>query len=408
MRETVSALIVAAGTGERFGGSLPKVYADLCGEPMFVWSLQAFDSLPEVTDLVLVVAEEHLDRARAICRMQPLETHWSVVPGGPRRQDSVRMGLEAMAQAGPDIVCIHDAARPLVTHQIIRQSIELCRRHGAAVASVPISDTVKSFAPDGAVAETLDRSRLRAMQTPQTFSYELIVAAHRKVQREGLEITDDAAALELCGQTAIASPGAKENVKVTVPEDLPYVEWLLRRRFGRLDTAGVRAGYGYDLHRLVEGRRLVLCGIEFDHERGLLGHSDADVALHALADAILGAAALGDIGEHFPDTDPTFRDADSALLLAEAVEMAAQAGWAVSNVDMTIVAEEPKIAPQREEMRRSVASILGVDASCVSVKATTDEGLGPIGEGQAIACHAVATLLPMPSEFGETTNGGPR
>jgi len=236
----------------------------------------------------------------------------------------------------------------------------------------------------------------------------LIVAAHRKVQREGLEITDDAAALELCGQTAIASPGSRENVKVTVPEDLPYVEWLLRRRFGRLDTAGVRAGYGYDLHRLVEGRRLVLCGIEFDHERGLLGHSDADVALHALADAILGAAALGDIGEHFPDTDPTFRDVDSALLLAEAVEMAAQAGWAVGNVDMTIVAEEPKIAPQREEMRHSVASILGVDASCVSVKATTDEGLGPIGEGQAIACHAVATLLPMPSEFGETTNGGPR
>jgi len=393
VKATVSALIVAAGTGERFGGSLPKVYADLCGEPMLVWSLWAYDSLPEVTDLVLVVRSEHVARATDICRRQELATPWEVVVGGQRRQDSVRAGLQAMAQQPPDIVCIHDGARPLVTPRIITESIKRCRQYGAAVAAVPLADTVKSFSEDGVVLETLDRSQLRAIQTPQTFSYQLIVAAHEQAERQGLDATDDAAVVEAYGHAVVASPGSKQNMKVTEPDDLPYAEWLLRRRLGLPAAPAVRVGHGYDLHRLVAGRRLVLCGIELDFDRGLLGHSDGDVALHAVADAILGAAALGDIGQHFPDTDLQYQDADSAVLLSEVVRMAAEAGWAIGNVDVTVIAQEPRIAPHREQMVRSLADILGVPTTSVNVKATTDEGLGPTSEGNAIACHAVAALV---------------
>ncbi len=397
MKETVSALIVAAGTGTRFGGSLPKVYVDLCGEPMFVWSLWAYDTLPEVTELVLVVGSEHVEMATDICRRQALATPWEIAAGGQRRQDSVRAGLHAMAQQPPDIVCIHDGARPLVTPRTIGESIKLCRQYGAAVASVPLADTVKSFAEDGAVLKTLDRSQLRAIQTPQTFSYQLIVAAHDKAEQDGLDTTDDAAVVEAYGHPVVASPGSKENMKVTEPDDLPYAEWLLRRRLGLPASPAVRVGHGYDLHRLIEGRRLVLCGIEFDHDRGLLGHSDGDVALHAVADAILGAAALGDIGQHFPDTDPQYKDADSAVLLAKVVRMATDADWAIGNVDITIIAQAPKIAPHRERMIQSLADILGMPTSYVNVKATTNEGLGPAAEGKAIACHAVATLVPQHS-----------
>ncbi len=411
MTQTVSALIVAAGRGRRFGGSLPKVFLDLCGEPIFVWSLHAFARVPQVSRIVLVVAEDHLSLATDISREQQLDTPLQVIAGGERRQDSVRAGLRAMAEDPPDIVAIHDGARPLVTPEIIAESISVCAEHHAAVACVPLTDTVKSFADDPdasperqpsslpgspvlSVVETLDRSQLRAIQTPQTFDYPLIVAAHDAAIRLDLEVTDDASAVEAYGHPVVASVGSRDNIKVTQLEDLAQAAWLMGRRRGEATSSPIRIGHGYDLHRLAPSRRLILCGIELPHDAGLLGHSDADVALHAVADAILGAAALGDIGQYFPDTDPRYEHADSADLLAEVVAMAADAGWSIGNIDLTIIAEQPKLSPHRHDMIHSLAAILEVPPSSISVKATTNEGLGPTGRAEAIACHAVAALIP--------------
>lgn len=395
MKANVSAIIAAAGAGTRFGGPLPKVYLDLCGQPVLAWSLQAFDVVSQVTHIVVAAAPEHLQRATDISLQAGLTTDWTVVAGGVRRQDTVRAALDAADEREPDIVCIHDGARPLVTPDIITAGIEQCQRRGASVACVPLTDTVKVFAENDSVAETLDRQRLRAIQTPQTFKFDLIREAHEHAVREQIEGTDDGALVEACGYPVFAAAGARENLKVTEPEDLAYAEWMLRRRMGLADSASIRVGHGYDLHRLAKGRRLVLCGVELDYDRGLMGHSDGDAALHAVADAILGATGLQDIGHQFPDTAPEFKDADSGMLLAQIVRMAAGAGWAIGNVDLTIIAQEPRISPYHDCMVGVLANILGVPASHVSVKATTNEGVGPVGEGVAIACHAVVTIGPQ-------------
>lgn len=393
MKPSVAALIAAAGSGTRFGGVLPKVYAELCGRPMLAWSLRAFDAVPDVTRILIAVAPEHLDRATDICHQEHLRTQWTVIPGEAQRQDTVRVGLQALEDQPPDIVCIHDGARPLVTPEIITDSIRLCYLHGASVACVPVTDTVKRFDEKDRVLETLDREQLRAIQTPQTFAYPLILAAHRHAQKQAIQATDDAALVEALRETVYAAPGSKENLKVTEADDLAHAEWLMRRRLWPSADAPMRAGHGYDLHRLVEGRPLILCGVQIEHDRGLLGHSDADAALHAVADAVLGAAGLEDIGAHFPDSNPDFLGADSARLLAQVVEMVADAGWSVGNADLTIIAEAPRLGPYRKRMVQALADALSVDDSRVSVKATTNEGLGPVGEGAAIACHAVVTLL---------------
>ena len=354
MKSSVVALIAAAGSGTRFGGVLPKVYVELCGRPLLAWSLRAFDAVPDVSRILIAVAPEHLDRATEICHQEHLRTQWAVIPGETQRQDTVRAGLQALEDQPPDIVCIHDGARPLVTPEIITDSIRLCHLHGASVACVPVTDTVKRFDEEDRVLETLD---------------------------------------EALKETVYAAPGSKENLKVTEADDLAHAEWLMRRRLRASADAPVRVGHGYDLHRLVEGRPLILCGVQIEHDRGLLGHSDADAALHAVADAVLGAAGLEDIGAHFPDSDPDFLGADSAQLLTQVVKMVADAGWSVGNADLTIIAEAPRLGPHRKKMVQTLADALGVDDSRVSVKATTNEGLGPVGEGAAIACHAVVTLL---------------
>jgi 2-C-methyl-D-erythritol 4-phosphate cytidylyltransferase/2-C-methyl-D-erythritol 2,4-cyclodiphosphate synthase len=392
--QTVAALIVAAGTGQRFGGALPKVFADLAGQPMFVWSLRAFAAVPQISNIVLAVAPEYITIATDICHRLQLNTPYQVISGGPRRQDSVRAGLHAMTDKPPHIVAIHDGARPLVTPEMITQNINVCSKHHAAVACVPLTDTVKSFADDGSVVKTLDRSQLRAIQTPQTFDYHLILDAHDNAFQSGLEVTDDASVLEATGHSVVASRGSRDNIKVTEREDLAQAAWIMRRRHGLQSPPPLRIGHGYDIHRLAPARPLILCGIQLPHDAGLLGHSDADVALHAIADAILGAAALSDIGRYFPDTDPRYENADSAELLTEVLTMAADAGWAVGNIDITIITEEPKLSPYRHDMIHSLAAILDVPVSSVSVKATTNEGLGPTGRAEAIACHAVAGLIP--------------
>ena len=386
MSARVAALIVAAGTGERFGGPLPKVFVPLGPRPMLLWAVQAYAAHPEIDHLGLVVAPEYVSRARELCRDVPAAVQ--VIAGGLHRRQSVLNGLRALAERPPDLVAIHDGARPLVSAAIISDSLRVCREHGAALTAVAATDTVKQVEA-GRIVATLDRRSLYLAQTPQTFRFELILQAHERAEAEDWEVTDDAMLLERLGHTVYISQGAARNLKITTRDDLQRAEVLL------MAEQTPRVGHGLDVHRLVEGRRLMLGGVEIPHDKGLLGHSDADAALHAIADALLGACGLGDIGRLFPDTEAQYQDADSAELLRQVVARVAQAGWCVGNVDVTIIAQEPRLAPHVEAMRAATATALGVAVEQVSYKATTTEKLGPIGEGQAIAAEAIALLKPV-------------
>ncbi|MFO7948235.1 MAG: 2-C-methyl-D-erythritol 4-phosphate cytidylyltransferase [Armatimonadota bacterium] len=398
MTDDISAIIVAAGAGARFGAEIPKVYVHLSGRPVLAWSLQAYASVRRISRIIVVAAPAYLDRAADICRAEIPDRSWEVVAGGQRRQDSVRLALHHLQSDPPDIVCIHDGARPLVSSDIITASIETCAEHGTAVACIPVTDTIKRFNPDGTVDDTLERSRLRAIQTPQTFDFRLILRAHEQAAEEGRNVTDDAAVVEAAGHPVVASEGSPENIKITRPQDLPHAQWLMERRYGMTHEAALRAGHGYDIHRLAPGRPLILCGVHVEHEFGLAGHSDADAPLHAVTDAILGAAGLGDIGQHFPDTDPAYKGADSAALLVEAVKKAAETDLRVGNVDLTIIAQAPKLAAYRDRMRAKLAKLCGISEDCANIKAKTAEGMGPVGRKEAIAAHAVVTLLSQGDE----------
>jgi len=307
-----------------------------------------------------------------------------IVAGGAHRQDSVRNGL---AKCSLDIIAIHDAARPMVTTEIIERSIEKAEEMGACIAAVPVIDTVKSASND-IVTSTIDRSSLYAVQTPQTFRAELIRRAYDQAFADGFYATDDAALVERLGEKVAIVPGSYENIKITTPSDLAIAECAL----GGAEPREIRTGFGFDVHELVEGRKLWLGGVEIEYEKGLLGHSDADVILHAIADACLGAAALGDIGKHFPDTDPAYKGISSLTLLSRVYELIQADGWSILNVDCAVACEQPKLAPHARAMRRRIAEALSTTHDHVSVKGTTTEGLGYTGRGEGIACWAVATI----------------
>jgi 2-C-methyl-D-erythritol 4-phosphate cytidylyltransferase/2-C-methyl-D-erythritol 2,4-cyclodiphosphate synthase len=389
---------VAARAGRRFGGELPKVFAPVAGAPLVAWSLRAYGSHPQIEGLCLVAAPEYLDEARRLCATE-VPVPWLVAPGGVERRQSVRNGLLALAGWAPDLVAIHDGARPLVTREMVSDGLRVAGECGAAVAAYPSSDTVKRTRENGTVTETLDRSTVYLAQTPQTFCYSLIRAAHERAEADDWAVTDDAVLCERLGHEVRVSQGHPRNLKVTVPEDLAMAEWLL---LGATHRPPVRIGHGFDLHRLVEGRRLTLGGVQVPYERGLLGHSDADAALHAVCDALLGACALGDIGLHFPDTDPAYAGADSRELARQVAALVREAGWAIGNVDVTILAQEPRLAPHVQAMREATARALGCEVGAVSYKATTTERLGPIGEGQAIAAEAVACMVPLGTSGANT------
>ena len=299
-----------------------------------------------------------------------------------------------MPRAGGDEPrgAIHDGARPLVTAEVIARTLESAKKYGSGVAAVPLKDTVKRVNEGGVVVDTPPRDALRAVQTPQTFEAELIRRAHAAYAL-GERATDDAALAERMGVKVRLTEGDVENIKLTTPEDMLLARQVILRREGQKEEKPmVRIGHGYDVHRLTEDRKLILCGVEIPYTLGLLGHSDADVALHALMDALLGAAALGDIGRHFPDTDPAYKGADSGKLLDHVVALLEEKGYAVGNVDVTIICQRPKLKDYIEQMRQNVARHLKVDADCVNIKATTTEKLGFEGEGLGISSHAVACI----------------
>lgn len=355
----------------------------LAGRPLIGHALDTFRAHPAVSEIIIVVAAEETERARQFIAAGPSRVTEKVVTGGAERRDSVWQGLQEVS-AGTDIVLVHDAARPFISHRVIDACVAAVRHYGAAVVACPLADTVKRAAPEGFVEATLPREGLWGAQTPQGFRFPLLFDAYRRAVAEDWPVTDDAAVVERAGHRVHLVEGEVMNFKITRPEDLALAE--------RLATGPPRTGIGYDVHRLVPDRPLVLGGVTIPHTTGLLGHSDADVVTHAIMDALLGAAALGDIGQHFPDSDPQFHGISSLQLLARVAEKIHQAGFVPVNVDAVIVAQAPKLAPFIEEMRGQLAMALTLPRETVSVKATTTEGLGFTGTGEGIAAYATVCI----------------
>ena len=370
---SVTAIIVAAGASRRMGfDKLSYRLPD--GRTVLETSCALFAAHPAVDELVLV-AGGNRPQCEAIAAACPKPC--TVVQGGATRADSVRSGLAA---AKGQLVAIHDAARPFASAEIITAALQAAAEYGAAAPAVPVKDTIKIADQDGKVVATPDRAMLYAVQTPQCFDRALYWQALEAVSGEKASlVTDDCSLFELAGLPVTLTAGDYANLKITTKEDLQKEKTM-------------RIGHGYDVHRLVEDRKLILGGVEVPYEKGLLGHSDADVLLHAVMDAVLGAAALGDIGQHFPDTDPAYKGADSLALTREVAKIIAAHGYKVGNIDATILCQRPKLAPHIPAMRQNIADAFGLPLDAVSVKATTEEHLGFTGEGLGIAAHAVALI----------------
>lgn len=384
---TTAALIVAAGRGSRAGGEKPKQYQMLGGKPLLRYSLETLLGHAAVARVAVVI---HSDDSTAYAEViGDLADHPRLAPpclGGAARQDSVRLGLEALAPEQPSYVLIHDAARPFLGQTQVDRLIETLARAPGAVLAIPVVDTLKR--DDGGYARGgVERQGLWRVQTPQAFRFPDILTAHR--QSAGLALTDDAAVAERAGLAVKLVPGTEENFKVTEPDDFARAERQLMQQLG-----DIRTGQGFDVHAFSDeaGRKLTIGGMVIPHDKGLAGHSDADVALHALTDAILGALGDGDIGQHFPPSDARWKNADSAAFLKHAVELVAKRGGMLAHCDVTIICEAPKIGPHREAMRARIAGITGISLDRVSVKATTTEKLGFTGRREGIAAQAIATV----------------
>lgn len=371
------AVIVAAGRGARAGFDINKVYMPLGSMTVLEMCLRAFEASGLFQGITVVISEADRELYGAISVPDIVK---NVTTGGTTRQESVYRGLAAVPE-DVDVVAVHDAARPFVTREIIEETLVSAMKHGSGVISTPVTDTIKQLSADGRVM-TLDRGTLYSVQTPQSFRRDLLLRAHEMAAAEGFSTTDDAALYERYygDLRLVTAPGAENNIKLTHKRD-----------FGR-QTMDIRIGQGYDAHRLKEGRRLVLCGVEIPSPIGLDGHSDADVAIHALMDAMLGAAAMGDIGRLFPDSDDRYLGISSMKLLDEVSRRLAEAGYKVSNADITIIAQRPKLAPYMEKMRRVTANALGLGPERVNIKATTTERMGFEGAGEGISSHAVVTI----------------
>lgn len=384
------ALIVAAGSGKRFGAPLPKQYADLAGEAVLTHTIRAFTGHPSIAGVCVVIAEGfEEDYSRAVAGL-PADRLMSPVIGGTTRQASVKNGLEALTASPPDLILIHDGARPFPSHDLIENCIRGLETSSTVFAAIPVTDTLRRIT--GNATQTIDRSNLWRAQTPQGFDFEAITEAHRKAAVGNF--TDDVAVAEADGMAATPIEDSKDNFKITTTEDLQMAEAKLGRQTPGLVT---RTGLGYDVHRFERGAPMILCGVHLvDSQLGLKGHSDADVALHALTDALLGAVGAGDIGQHFPPSDDKWKGAPSHIFIAGAMEEIAKRGGTFINADITIICESPKIGPVRSAMRTRVAELLGCAEDAVNIKATTTEGLGFTGREEGVAAQAVVSVA-LPS-----------
>ena len=385
----VYAIVLAAGQGRRMGGGPPKQFVSLAGRPLLFHALAAFERASQVDRVVLVTLADRVDRCREDVRWWDMGKVTAVVAGGERRQDSVAEGLGAVPTAA-SVIAVHDGARPLILPEQIDAVVDLARRKGSAVLGTPVTDTVKEI-EDGRVLHTLDRSRRWCVQTPQAFRATIFREAHGEAARRGYEGTDDTSLVEHLNVPVYVVVGREDNLKITAPEDLAMANSILRSRTVSVPS-NLRVGHGYDVHRLISGRPLILGGVTVPFDRGLHGHSDADVLSHAVADAVLGAMCLGDIGDHFPDDDPEYAGISSLILLERVSELARENAAEIVNVDATVIAQRPKLAPHAAHMRERMAEALGIATERLSVKATTTEGLGFAGMEQGIAAQAVALV----------------
>ena len=382
---SIYALVLAAGRGARFGGMMPKQYLQFAGQTVLRHAVSAFAGNNRIAGIQVTIRPEdreiYEDAVAGLDLLPP-------VAGGAERQDSVRLGLEALAPLKPERVLIHDGARPLPDAAMIDRVIDALDRAPAAIPGLPLGDTIKRAA-DGVVTGTIDRNGLWRVQTPQGFHFDAILAAHRAAS--GRALTDDAAVAEAAGIAPVIVMGSERNLKVTTAEDLIAAERLIAARQG-----DIRVGQGFDVHPFGPGDSLMVCGVKVAHSAGVVGHSDADVGLHALTDAVLGAIGAGDIGVHFPPSDPQWRGASSDRFLAHAVGLVRAKGGGIAQLDVTIICERPRIGPHRAAMIERVAAIAGIARDRVSIKATTTEKLGFTGRGEGIAAQALATVrLPL-------------
>jgi 2-C-methyl-D-erythritol 4-phosphate cytidylyltransferase / 2-C-methyl-D-erythritol 2,4-cyclodiphosphate synthase len=376
-------IIVAGGRGQRLGGPVPKQLLDLGGRSILQRSVRAFDRHPGTDAIVVVLPADLVGAGPTIVGETGRPCHY--VAGGARRQDSVRLGLAALPSA-LELVLIHDAARPFVDGALIARVIDATARTGAAVPATPARDTVKRVLRDGRlVIETVPRDEVWLAQTPQGFRRSILEEAVA-LGASGVDATDEATLVERAGHAVEVVPGDERNMKITTADDL----LAARASFPPVP----RVGTGYDLHRLESDRPLVFASVVVPFDRGPMGHSDGDVVCHALTDAVLGAAAAGDIGQHFPNTDPRWKDAAGLDLLGRAVAIVAQLGWRPVSADVTVLLERPRLVPYLSTVRERIATVLGVDVGQVSVKAKTNEGVDAVGRGEAVAAHAVAVLVP--------------
>ncbi|MBR6529084.1 MAG: 2-C-methyl-D-erythritol 2,4-cyclodiphosphate synthase [Firmicutes bacterium] len=366
----VTAIVTAAGKGSRMGASLPKQFLKIGSKTILEKAILPFEKADFIDQIIVVSGAEFVEVCKGLCA--GITKLKAVVEGGKERQDSVNNALKLVEDG---YVLIHDGARPYITEKVILNVLEDVSKVGAAVAAVPVKDTIRQQTDEG--GKTLKRSELYSVQTPQGFEVSLIKEAFRKAFEDGFYGTDDAGLVDRMGKEVAVSEGDYRNIKITTKEDMP-VE--------------VRVGTGFDVHRLVEGRKCIVCGVDIPFDRGLLGHSDADVALHALMDAMLGAAALGDIGKHFPDTDPKYKGISSIKLLEYVNQFIAEEGYTLGNCDVTIMAQKPKMLPYIGQMRENIAEALNIPIGAVNVKATTTEKLGFVGREEGIAAEAVCIL----------------
>ena len=385
------AIIPAGGSGRRLKAALSKQYLMLDKLPVLVHTLRVFQQTTAIDQVILVVPENDIAFVRdEFIQEYCLTKVANIVAGGAERQDSVRNGMAAIEDKC-DVAVIHDGVRPFVTQGMIQQVVAATRSNQAASIGVKAKETIKQTEDNDLVVKTLPRQHLWQTQTPQAFHFDILQKAYAAAERDNFYGTDDASLVERIGVSVKMLAGSYENIKITTPEDLIFAESLLKSRIGV--ERQMRNGFGYDSHRLVKDRKLVLGGVEIDFDKGLLGHSDADALIHAICDALLGAAGLGDIGRHFPDTDPAYLGISSMILLDHVNKLIKAEGFAVNNIDATVIMEKPKLMPFVEQIVTGIAGVLKTRETDINIKAKTNEGMGFVGRNEGVAAYAVATVV---------------